>query len=186
MHFYPIPCSSVRHVTSRDVRDQSRVGYVTLQNNTITSLIHSVTSSSPRPALLGCRSSSLLFDFLAPYFNMFVFFKLHFLKILGVYTQFSGPATSNSLSPCLSWTPVVTPFFFRRFDHLFSCLLQVEPKGLTTGYKVHDWPGLTCYYSHTISLLSKAFKVSLTYIWLCFCGIRSEPKLFLCQNTMFI
>ena len=71
-HFYPIPCSiyeyscsSVRHVTSRDVRDQSRVGYVTWctspAKNTITYPHHSVTSSSRRQdsSVAGpCRSSS--------------------------------------------------------------------------------------------------------------------------------
>ena len=126
MHFYPIPYSSyeqprssVRHVTSRDVRDQSGVGYVTLQNNTITSLIHSVTSSSPRPALLRDRSSSLFFDFF--FAAMFVFFTITFFsKFLGVYTRFLGPrpvtvpvlVSHELLSLRPSFFPTFRPPFF--------------------------------------------------------------------------
>ena len=141
-------------VTSRDVLCLF-LPHVTLRHqpkNTITFMHHSVTSSSRRQHSSGAgprSSSSTFWRHISTAAHRF-FSKLHF-SILGVYTQFLGPrpvTVSGLVShELLSLRPLYKASFFnskskisifRCFEHFFSCLLQVEPKCLTTGYKVHD------------------------------------------------
>ena len=88
--------------------------------NPITSKQHSVTSSGRRQHSSGagpCRSSSTLWRQISTAAHRFFqvqaaqcFFQNYISQFWGVYTLISGPAPSNGLRPCLSWTPVVTPF----------------------------------------------------------------------------
>ena len=128
--------------------------------NAITSIQRSVISSSQRQQSSGAGppcSFSTFWPHISTAAHRF-FSKLHF-SILGVYTQFLGPrpvTVSGLVShELLSLRPLYKASFlnskpkisiFSTFRPLFWCLLQIEPKGLTTGYKDHVRPGLRCYY----------------------------------------
>ena len=117
----------LNHVTCATNR-----GLVTSRGvNPIISIHYSVTSSSLRqhPSEVGPHRSSQTFFWRQNWWNFFQ--SLHFI------TPRPRPVTTPPRSLMNSCRYSLFKNFLL-FDPFFQCLLQVEPKGLTTGYKVHE------------------------------------------------